>query len=132
MTSKKQSHMAPQKSDVHAIAADEAEQRGGVTPAEVMRDKGLLQLVLVRTFGEGVHVGLLAFREGMECELLDCRRVWRWRGANTLNEVVLHGVSMTEFTRLSEPVPSVILTTVIGLYPVSEKARESLTVSRWL
>ena len=112
------------------VAADEALQRGDVTPAEVMREKGLLSLTLVRTFGEGVHIGLLSHRIGMEAELLDCRRLWR--GANTLNEVCLRGVDMKSFTRLSEPVPSVTLTTVTGVYPVSEAARVSLTTSRWL
>ena len=120
------------KTHNEAVAEDEAQQRGDVTPAEVMREKGLLPLTLVRTYGEGVHVGLLSSRNGMEVELLDCRRLWRWRGANTLQEAALRGVSMTEHTRLSEPLPSITLTTVIGLYPVQDAAKESLTRSRWL
>lgn len=114
-----------------AIAADEAQDRG-VTTAQVMKEKGLLPLVLVRTIGAGVHVGLLARRDGMDVDLLDARRLWRWRGANTLNEVALHGVDMKSHTRLSEPVLSLSLPTAIEVIEVSESARASLTTSQWL
>ena len=118
--------MGPKKKDV-AVAEDEAAERG-TTPAEVLREKGLLPLVVVRTFGAGVHVGLCARREGMEVDLVDGRRLWRWRGANSLHEVALHGVD--DWSRLSEPT-SYTLTTAIEVLPVSDRARESLTRSRW-
>ena len=42
--------------------------------------------VLVRTYSAGVHCGTLEQREGREVSLSDVRRIWRWRGANTLND----------------------------------------------
>jgi len=87
-------------------------------------------LVIVRTYSAGVHVGELVSRKGIEVTLANARRLWRWRGANTLNEVALRGAAQ-EFTRLSEPVPSIDLTQAIEVIPVEPPAVASLTTSRW-
>lgn len=87
-------------------------------------------LVVVRTYSAGVHVGRLVSRKGREVVLDEARRLWRWRGANTLNEVAANGVAQ-EYTRLSEPVSGVVLTEAIEVLPVSESAAPSLTKSRW-
>ena len=87
-------------------------------------------LVVVRTYSAGVHIGKLAEREGTAVTLTDARRLWRWRGANTLNEVATHGVAQG-YTRLSEPVPTITLTQAIEVIPVSDDAKDSLTTSRW-
>lgn len=92
--------------------------------------KSKLKLVVIRTWGAGVHVGELVERNGQEAKLANARRLWRWRGANTLNEVATKGVSL-DYTRLSEPVPFIDLPTVIEVLPVSDAAVESLTSSRW-
>lgn len=87
-------------------------------------------LVVVRTYSAGVHIGELVSRKGIEVTLANARRLWRWRGAYTLNEVALHGVAQ-EYTRISEPVPSIELTQAIEVIPVAPAAVESLTNSRW-
>lgn len=87
-------------------------------------------LVVVRTVYAGVHIGELVAHSGQSATLRNARRLWRWRGANTLHEVSLRGVS-DDYTRLSEPVASIDLTTVIERLPVSAAARDSLTRSRW-
>lgn len=87
-------------------------------------------LVIVRTYSAGVHVGRIESREGTEVILANARRIWRWRGANTLNEAAVNGVAM-EWTRISEPVPSITLTQAIEIIPVCKGAVESLTTSRW-
>lgn len=112
-----------------AMAQDEAQLRS-LTTSEVLKERGLCPLVLVRTYGAGVHVGLLARIDGQEVELLDARRLWRWQGANTLHEAALRGVS-TGFTRLSEPVPQLVLLSAIEVLPIAEGAAKSLTTSRW-
>lgn len=88
------------------------------------------KFVIVRTYSAGVHIGELVSRKGTEVTLANARRLWRWRGANTLNEVALRGVAQ-EYTRLSEPVPSIDLTQAIEVIPVSRGAVVSLTASRW-
>lgn len=87
-------------------------------------------IVIVRTYSAGVHVGTLHSREGREVVLKDARRIWRWRGANTLHELALHGAD-TEWTRISEPVPEIVLTEAIEIIPCSPDASANLSRSRW-
>jgi hypothetical protein len=95
-----------------------------------MAAKKKSNLVVVRTYGAGVHVGKLVSQKGQEVVLSDARRLWRWRGANTLNEVAIRGVEQ-DYTRLSEPVASITLPSAIEIITVAEAARASLTASRW-
>ena len=53
--------------------------------------KQVAKTVLVRTYSAGVHVGTLGARSGDEVELTNARRIWRWKGGNTLHEIALHG-----------------------------------------
>jgi hypothetical protein len=87
------------------------------------------QFVIVRTYSAGVHMGTLRECNGTAVLLADARRLWRWRGANTLNEVSQKGVG--EGSRISEPVPLILLTQAIEVIPCSEKAKRVLTSSRW-
>lgn len=88
------------------------------------------KLVVVRTYGAGVHIGKLVSQRGQEVVLADARRLWRWRGANTLHEVASKGVSQ-DHTRISEPVPSISLLSALEVIPVASAAEASLTTSRW-
>lgn len=90
------------------------------------------KLVVVRTVHAGVHIGELKRLVASEqrVELANARRLWRWRGANTLHEVAGAGVS-TDYTRISEPVPSITILGVIEVIPVGPAAAASLTTSRW-
>lgn len=88
------------------------------------------QKVVVRTCNAGVHFGTLVSRSGTECQLADARRIWRWRGANTLHEVSLHGIDKV-YSRISEAVPEIELTEVIEVIPASEVAAINLGESRW-
>lgn len=87
------------------------------------------QYVLVRTYSAGVHIGTLMEHKGKEIVLLNAKRIWRWRGANTLSEVSQNGIDK-EFTRISEMVPSIFLSEAIEIIPCSEKAIASFE-SRW-
>ena len=88
------------------------------------------KFVVVRTYSAGVHVGTLASHDGKNVTLTDARRLWRWSGANSLNEVSQKGADMS-YTRISEPVPKIMLTESIELIPCSDAGRENLTQSRW-
>lgn len=88
------------------------------------------RFVLVRTYSAGVHCGIISEEEGETLVLLDARRIWRWRGANTLNELSQNGADQ-EWTRISEPVPELKLTNAIEIIPCSSEARKNLTNSRW-
>lgn len=114
-----------------AAALDEALERNLLT-GEVLRERGLCPLVVVRCRGAGVHVGLLAESNpaARSVTLLDARRLWRWYGANTLSEVARDGISGA--VRLARPVPQHALFDVAEVIPVSTAAAPSLIESRWL
>ena len=84
---------------------------------------------VVRTYSAGVHLGVVAEQAGTAVLLQDARRLWRWRGANTLHEVSQQGVGPG--SRISEPVPEVLLTEAIEVIPCSAAAEEDLRRSRW-
>lgn len=82
-------------------------------------------LVLVRTYSAGVHFGELVSHEGTEVVLLNARRLWKWSGANTLNEVSQDGVDLSE-SKISKRVPSITLTEAIEIIPMSAKAAKEM------
>ena len=88
------------------------------------------QFVVVRSYYAGVHCGVLESMDGKALVLKDARRIWRWRGANTLNEVATKGVAQ-EHTRISEPVAQIALTEACEIIATTDAARENLTQSRW-
>lgn len=88
------------------------------------------KFVVVRTYSAGVHVGRLAAATGKVVTLNDARRVWRWRGANTLHELATHGADES-YTRISEPVSAIMLTEAIEIMPCTEAAERNLSRSRW-
>lgn len=88
------------------------------------------RFVLVRTTYAGVHTGHLVSQDGQTVVLSQARRIWRWSGANTLNEIALRGCS-EDYSRISEPVPEITLTDAIEIIPTSAEAEASLVRSRW-
>ena len=86
--------------------------------------------VIIRTFSAGVHFGVLEARNGKEVLLKDVRRIWRWRGANTLNEIALRGLDK-EYTRISESIPSNLLTETIEVIQMEEKSIDVLATIGW-
>jgi hypothetical protein len=88
------------------------------------------KFVLVRTTSAGVHCGVLLACHGTAVRLAGARRVWRWRGANSLHELSLHGASRA-WTRISEPVEEILLTQAVEVIPCTQTATENLKQSRW-
>lgn len=86
--------------------------------------------VVIRTRNAGVHCGTLHSVKGMEVVLTDARRVWRWRGANSLHEMANNGCAM-DYTRISEPISKISLPEHIELLYCTDKARDNLSKSRW-
>lgn len=84
---------------------------------------------LIRTYSAGVHAGTLKSHDGKTVVLTDAVRIWRWRGANTLHEMALRGPAQ-DYTRISEPVPSIVLTEAIEIIPISEEASAAFA-PRW-
>ena len=87
-------------------------------------------VVLVRCDRSGVHFGNFITRNGREVTLENARRIWRWRGANTLNEIAANGIDK-EWSRVSEPIGSVLILDCIEIMPVSPQGLEKLSVCGW-
>jgi hypothetical protein len=88
------------------------------------------QHVIIRTYSAGVHYGTLTRHDGREVEMTDARRIWSWRGANTLHEISLRGVDISA-SRISEPVPKILLTEAIEIIAMSDAAVENLSKAGW-
>ena len=73
--------------------------------------------VIVRTFSAGVHIGNLISENGTRVELANARRLWKWNGAFTLNEVASLGINRKE-SRICKIVPKIILTEAIEIIPI--------------
>jgi len=68
--------------------------------------KDLGDEVIIRTYSSGVHIGVIKSRDSNEVTLLGARRLWKWAGAFTLNEVAMYGVTRNE-SRISKPVTEI-------------------------
>ena len=90
-------------------------------------------IVVVRTYSAGVHFGELVSRKGKEVVLRNARRIWRWRGANTLHEVATAGVQPASggWTRVSEPVAEIALTEAIEVLACTAAAAKSIASAGW-
>lgn len=87
------------------------------------------QAVLIRTHSAGVHFGYLAERNGKEVVLDNARRIWWWKGANTLNEIAVHGVD--KGSKVSDRVPSIVLTGAIEVLRCTSDAVANLEAATW-
>ena len=84
--------------------------------------------VLVRTYSAGVHFGYLVSRKGQEVVLAGSRRIWYWKGANTLSEIALHGVGPG--SKVAERV-DIILIQAIEVISMAADGVKSLEAAKW-
>jgi hypothetical protein len=93
------------------------------------------RLVVVRARDAGVHFGTLLAQDGRSVTLGNARRIWRWRGANTLNEVATAGVEAGTikggYTRVSEPVEQIDLLEACEIITATEVAAASIAGAGW-
>jgi hypothetical protein len=93
------------------------------------KSKAKKPFVLIRTYSAGVHFGYLESRKGKEVTLSQARRIWSWKGANTLSEIATSGVGSG--SRVSQPVAQIVLTEAIEIITVSPDAQVSLSSAIW-
>ena len=88
-----------------------------------------MRYVLVRTYSAGVHFGRIVKRAGKEVTLRDARRVWYWKGANTLNELVENGAAAG--SKISEPTAEILLTEAIEIIEMTPEQHSTLSGTGW-
>ncbi len=81
---------------------------------------------MVRTYSAGVFAGYIESRDGKEAVLRKARRIWYWDGAASLSQLATDGTSKPENCKFPCEVDKVILTEVIEIIPISEKAKRSI------
>ena len=84
--------------------------------------------VIVRTYSAGVFFGYLRAHTGKDVELIRARRIWFWKGANTLSEIALHGVGPG--SKIAEPV-TITLTEAIEIIECSKEGAANLEAATW-
>lgn len=82
------------------------------------------KICVFRTYSAGVHVGELASRDGKECVVKNARRIWYWAGACSLSQLAVDGSKEIDKCKIAMAVPEILLTEVIEIIPMSEKAIE--------
>jgi hypothetical protein len=89
------------------------------------------RIVIIRTRSAGVHFGEIVSesQDGKRVTLRNARRIWSWRGANTLNEIALRGVG--DGSKISEPVPEITLTEASEIIVCQLEAIENLARAGW-
>ena len=88
-----------------------------------------LKPVLVRTYSAGVHFGYHVSREGKEVVLEKSRRIWRWFGAWTLNEIAATGLDSKQ-SKVAAPV-NITLTEAIEIIDVTPAGVASIEAATW-
>ena len=91
--------------------------------------KAKLEYVVVRTYSAGVHVGYLVSHKGPEVVLKDARRIWRWEGARTLNEIANGGVGPG--SKVSDATARVTLTGAIEILLTTAGGKKNLESAQW-
>ena len=81
---------------------------------------------IVRTYSSGVFCGVIESRNGKEVVLNDARRLWYWKGAASLSQLAVEGVSYPNECKFPEAVNGVILLEAIEILPVTVKAKASI------
>ena len=84
------------------------------------------QYVIIRTYSAGVFAGYLKSRDGKEVVLNDARRLWYWKGAASLSQLAVDGVSCPDECKFPCELPEITLTEVIEVIQCTEKAMDSI------
>lgn len=80
--------------------------------------------VIVRTYTAGVFAGELDSRNSQEVVLRNARRLWYWKGAASLSQLAVDGVSCPSECKFPAPVSRVELMQAIEILDVTAKARK--------
>lgn len=89
-------------------------------------DPNGLEYCMVRTYSAGVFAGYVESRDGKEAVLRNARRIWKWAGAASLSQLATDGTSNPSNCKFPVAVDKVILTEVIEIIPITEKAKKSI------
>ena len=85
-----------------------------------------MEYCMVRTYSAGVFAAYVQSRDGKEATLRHARRIWYWDGAASLSQLAMEGTKKPENCKFPCEVDTVILTEVVEIIPMTEKAKKSI------
>ncbi len=85
-----------------------------------------MKYVIVRTYSAGVFAGYLESRTGQEVVLRNARRIWYWKGAASLSQLSIDGISKPNECQFPAEVSKVELLQAIEILDVTKKAEKSI------
>ena len=86
-----------------------------------------MEYKIVRTRSAGVFAGYVKARNGTETEMVNVRRLWYWKGAASLSQLAVDGVSCPNDCKFPCDVSRITITETIEILDVTEKAKLSIT-----
>lgn len=86
-------------------------------------EKFIGKTVIARSVEAGIYCGTLTGVDGESVELANVRNIWSWNGATCLAQIAEEGI---KGGRVSQRVPSIVLTKVCQILPLSESAKKNL------
>ena len=84
------------------------------------------QFYIIRAAEAGVFFGHIKERNGNEVTLTDCRRIWYWKGAASISQLAVDGVSDPILSKFTVTVPEMTVLGVIEIIPCTDKAVASI------
>ena len=101
--------------------------------AEPAQKKDGMKYVIIRPGkASSVCAGYLKSESGTRVELVDSRRIWYWKGANTLSDLALYGVKVPDQCKFSPPLPEHIILDAAEIISCTEAGRLSIQgVPEW-
>ena len=92
-----------------------------------------LEYCIVRTYSAGVFAGYYNRKtKGKEGVVFNARRLWYWKGANTLSELALKGVAYPNDCKFALELPEVNLKEIIEVIPCTNVAKDCIvSVKLW-
>jgi hypothetical protein len=85
-----------------------------------------MEYCMVRTYSAGVFAGYVESRNGKEAVLRKARRIWYWDGAASLSQLAMDGTSKPKNCKFPCEVEKVVLTEVIEIITITDKAKRSI------
>jgi hypothetical protein len=82
--------------------------------------------VLVRGDRSGVFIGEFQSLEGTQVFLHNCRRLWRWYGAQCCSDLAMSGTITPEKCQFPEPTREHLVLDALEVIPMSSSAWDSL------
>ena len=79
--------------------------------------------VVVRSGQAGVFAGEFVEKNGTEVILKNARKIYRWDGAYTVEDIAVKGLANIDCCQITIVVPEIVIDDVCQVLPTSEVAR---------